>query len=129
MDETMGEVSTSSSIRGSLALTTSTGQVGVQNFSGLGFVAHVDHAQSSSGLKSVPVGSLGDPSHIVLTETVIGCVRIHHTVHPDDCGVEHRVLLGDGFLDFLDKQHISVIVLLEELKGETLLDFAFEDRQ
>lgn len=43
--------------------------------------------------------------------------------------MEHRVLLGNAVLNLADQQHISVIVLFQKLKGQTLLDLTAEDRQ
>lgn len=87
----------------------------------------MNHAEGGSGLEPVPVSRLRDPSHVILTETVVGGVSVHHTVHPDDGRVEHGVLGGHGFFDFVNKQHISVVVLFQKLKGQTLFNLAAQD--
>ena len=66
---------------------------------------------------------------MVLAEAVVGGIGIHHSVHPDHSRVQHRILSGDRVLHLVDKQHVSVIVLLEELEGQPLLDLSTKDRQ
>ena len=43
--------------------------------------------------------------------------------------MQNRALVRQLLLDLLQKQHIAVVVLLEELKVESVTDFAGEDGQ
>lgn len=128
MDQTVGEVSSGCGIRRGLALIAAR-EVRVQDLVRLRLVAHVDHAQTGRGREPVPVGSLRNPGNVILDERVIRGVGIHHTIHPDGSRVQHRILLGNTVLNFGDQQHVGVIVLLQELKGQTFFDLPAQDRQ
>lgn len=128
MNETISKVSPRSCVRWSLTLTSAC-QVRIENFMCLWSVAHMNHAKSRSGLEPVPISRLRDPSHIVFDKWVIGGVSIHYAVHPDGCWVQHWILGWNGVLDFIDEEHVCVVVLFQKLEAQPFLDLTLQNWQ
>jgi hypothetical protein len=82
----------------------------------------MDHAQCGSGIEPVPVSGHSSPSKIISQESIIACVGIHDAISPNAGTMSYGVSLSDFIFDVTDYQHISMIVLLQELKVETVSD-------
>ena len=132
MDQTVGVVGTGCGVwRGwGIGITTidaMTCEVWVQNCQGLFLVSHMDHTQSGCCVETIPVCSLGCPRQIVSQECIISCVCVHYPISPECGAMQHRALLRYLLFDLLYNQHITVIVLLEELKIQAVAHLTSED--
>ena len=102
-------------------------EVRIEDCHGLLFVTHVDHAKGSSGIEAIPVSCLCCPGKIVSEEAIVSSVCIHDTISPESRPVENRTLRIDLFFDLSQDQHITVVILFEELKVESVANLSSQD--
>ena len=131
MDEAVSEVGTSGCVWrwGALLLwSNGTGEVWLQDFESTGLVSTVNDTQGSSGVESIPVGSLSYPWKVIIQESIIGGVSIHDSIRPNSSSVKNRALGSNSLLDSMDHLNIGVIVLLQELEVESISDLSLQNR-
>ena len=115
MDETIGVVCTGCAV-GRVVGTVASGEVRGKDLVGLALVALVDHSEGGYDHEAIPVGGRFSPAEIIAQEGVIGRIGVHYGIHPDRSRVEHGLLVANAVLDLIDQKHVSVVVLLQELK-------------
>lgn len=86
MDKTISEICTSTRVRRS-GLLCRPMEVWVQNLKSILLVSTMNNSKGSRCVEPVPVRGLSYPLKVILKESVVGCVRIHHSIGPNSCSM------------------------------------------
>ena len=128
MDETICVVCTSCAV-GRVVRAVASSKVRSENLVGLALVALMDHSKGGNDHEAIPVGGRFSPAQVITQEGVIGRIGVHNSVHPNGSRVKHRLLVANAILDLVDQQHVSMVILLEELKVKALINAALQDSE